>query len=294
MESHMAIVTQRAHAPIIAPLFIDTEVNRADLIEKINAALKKHAGTGRDMSKRVLSEIYCNTGADWLIVRDLVKSNRDKLNLSHFENWFNSNRIFTNLARHLRREINEFVAFSNLFSEFSITLESLYQLTAASKTLDRFGLNRTELLKQINFVANATTETFEMAVPAMFGFLEVLAQYRITARELDRIDTLVVVDTINSEFVQHFGFDFNEFYANIYLENSYNDSLSVEIDGSDLRMCGIEFEVAWDGENTLQQPVFSVLQQLWRAALRSDTLSMFELTKKARNTLIFDGVAYAN
>lgn len=290
----MSILTQRAHAPIIAPLFIDTEVNRADLIEKINAALKKHAGAERDMSKLVLSEVYQATGADWLILRDLVKAHSDKLNLPLFQNWFNSNRIFTNLARHLRREINEFVAFSNLFSEFSITLESLYQLTAASKTLDRFGLNRTELLKQINFVANATPETFEMAVPAMFGFLEVLAQYRITAREIDRIDTLVVLDTINGEFVQHFGFDFNEFYADIYLENSYNDGLTVEFDSSDLRMSGIEFEVAWDGENTLQQPVFSVLQQLWRAALRSDTLSMFELTKKARNALIIGGVAYAN
>ena len=226
-------------------------------------------------------------------MRDFVKSNRDKISLTPFENWFNSNRIFTNLARHLRREINEFVAFSNLFSEFSITLLSLYQLTAASKTLDRFGLNRTELLKQINFVANATPETFEMAVPAMFGFLEVLAQYHITAREIDRIDTLVVLDTINGEFVQHFGFDFNEFYADIYLENSYNDGLTVEFDSSDLRMSGIEFDVAWDGENTLQQPVFSVLQQLWRAALRSDTLGMFELTKKSRNTLS-SGVTYAN
>jgi len=102
-----------------------------------------------------------------------------------------------------------------------------------------------------------------------------------------------VLDTINGEFVQHFSFDFNEFYADIYLENSYNDGLTVEFDSSDLRMSGIEFDVAWDGENTLQQPVFSVLQQLWRAALRSDTLGMFELTKKSRNTLI-SGVTYAN
>jgi len=171
----MTILSHRQHAPIIAPLFIDSEANRADLIEKFNSALKNHAHVGRDYSKLVLSEVYEATGADWLIVRDFVKSNRDKISLTPFENWFNSNRIFTNLARHLRREINEFVAFSNLFSEFSITLESLYQLTAGAKTLERFGLNRSELLKQINFVANATPETFEMAVPAMFGFLEVLA-----------------------------------------------------------------------------------------------------------------------
>jgi hypothetical protein len=296
----MSIVTQRQYAPIIAPIFIDNEANRIDLVEKFNSALKNHAHTGRDMSKRVLSEVYQSTGADWLVLRDFIKLNRDKVNLSPFENWFNTNRIFTNLARHLRRELNEFTAFSNLFSEFSITLESLYQLTAGAKTLDRFGLNRSDLLKQINFVSNATTENFEMAIPAMFGFLEILSNYKISARELDRIDdTLVILDTLNDDFVQHFGFEFNDFYANLYIENQLNDALAVEIDSTHLAMSGIAFDVDdGDGSAVLQQPVFATLQSLWCAALRCDAPAMFELTRERttrsheRNSLI--GVAHAN
>jgi len=297
----MIMLPQRTHAPILAPLFIDSEANRADLIGKFNAALKNHAHAGSDMSKRVLSEVYAATGADWLVLRDFIKLNRDKVNLSPFENWFNTNRIFTNLARHLRRELNEFAAFSNLFSEFSITIESLYQLTAAAKTLDRFGLNRGDLLKQINFVANATTENFEMAIPAMFGFLEILSNYRISARELDRIDgALVILDTLNDDFVQYFGFEFNDFYANLYVENQLNDSLAVEIDSTHLAMSGIAFDVddGDDGSAVLQQPVFATLQSLWCAALRCDAPAMFELTRERttraheRNSLI--GVAHAN
>jgi len=297
----MTILSHRQHAPIIAPLFIDSEANRADLIEKFNSALKNHAHVGRDYSKLVLSEVYEATGADWLIVRDFVKANRDRVNLSPFENWFNGNRIFTNLARHLRRELNEFTAFSNLFSEFSITLESLYQLTAAAKTLDRFGLNRSELLKQINFVSNAKTENFQMAIPAMFGFLEILSNYKIPARELDRIDDMVVIiDTLNDDFVLHFNFEFNGFYANLYVENQFNDALAIEIDSSDLAMSGIEFDVDnGDGAPVLHQPVFTTLQALWRAALRGDTVAMFELTREPqpRNMARIaheSGVAHAN
>jgi hypothetical protein len=280
----MAIVTQRAHAPIIKPTFIDNEANREILQAKISDALK-NAQTGGRVSSSFFAQIFAEIGADWLVTRDFLKQHAKAVSFFH-DNWLDKNRIFTALARHLRREMSEFAAFAKVFAEFSITLESLYSITAASKTLDRFGLNRAELLEKIRFTSSATPAHVALILPTIFGFVESLSFYGISPREIDCVDDeMIIIDTDADFWRDCYHFDFDDFYLKLALQNDYNEGLSVEIESSLFHFTGVEFVQSDDG-SSLQ--IFQKLQDLLKFAMRGNSLAMLEVLRSAER-----GIAHA-
>ncbi len=257
-------------APIAEPTFKDSTESRSHLIAVAELSISTQP-TRSDF----FSEVHAKTGADWLVIRNLIKglpsetiAKSKYLKVLRDSAWFDENRLLAELARQIRSCWHDFAVFANLFSEFRITLQSLQTLIRSSRKLRNHDLHRETLLDEIALVNNANESTLIKALPLFFGYAFAGSQFYWADRHLAKIDdNQCLVDTTDQFWSEFYGFNFGDFNCQITVENDDNAVL-IEIHSTIVSISGLEFEVT---EDSNKNSVPAYLRAILRAAIRGDS-----------------------
>lgn len=259
-----------ARPKIAAPTFSDSTESRSHLITVAELAISTHP-TRSDF----FSEVFNKTGADWLVIRNIIKSlptetvSKSKhLNTLRGSSWFDENRLLAELARNIRTCWHDFEVFANMFSEFRITLQSLQYLISTSKKLRNHDLHRETILEEIALVFNANESTLIKAMPLFFGYAFAGSQFYFSDRGLSKIDdNQCLVDTADQFWSEFYGFSFDNFNCSITVEND-DSAVLLEITSTIVSISGLEFDVS---ENITKSSLPAFLRAILRASIRGDS-----------------------
>lgn len=262
----MSILPQSA--PIYAPTFKHSAENRAHLIAVIEEAQKSPL-----TRKEFFAEIHGKTGADWLIIRNLIKG----LPTETFEksppllkirnsSFFDENRLLSDLARQLKNGWHDFAVFAGIFDEYRITLQSLQTLIASSKKLRNHNLHAESLLEKIAFVSMSNASTIAKAIPLIFAYAFTGDKFYFGSRGLAKIYQETLLNTDDDFWGDCYGFEFSEFNCLISIENDGDELVQFEMDSSTLSITGIEYEIKSDLKTNL--PAY--FRAIMNAAFRTD------------------------
>lgn len=254
--------------PIHAPTFQHSPENRDQLITVIANAFD--FGLAR---KEFFAEVHAKTGADWLIIRNVIKNlpaeilekipSLQKMRNSSF---FDENRLFSELARQLKNGWHDFAVFAGLFDEYRITLKSLQTLIAASKKLRNHNLHAESLLEKIAFISTANASTVAKAIPLIFAYVFAGDKFYFGSRGLSKIYQENLLDTDDEFWHECYGFEFDEFNCLISIENDGDEFVEFVMDSSTLSITGIEYEIKSDLKTNLP----SFFRAIINAAFRAD------------------------
>lgn len=256
-------------APISAPRFDNSAENRDHLISIIEQAQKSQLAR-----KEFFAEIHAKTGADWLVIRNLIKS----LPTETFEksppllklrnsSFFDENRLLSDLARQLKNGWHDFAVFAGIFDEYRITLQSLGTLIAASKKLKNHNLHADSLLEKISFISAANELTVVKAIPLIFAYGFTGEKFYFGSRGLSKIYQETLLNTDDDFWRDCYGFEFGEFNCLISIENDGDEFVQFEMDSSTLSITGIEYEIKSDLKTNL--PAY--FRAIMNAAFRADS-----------------------
>lgn len=256
-------------APIHAPTFQHSPKNRDQLIAVIANAYE--FGLPR---KEFFAEIHGKTGADWLVIRNIIKNLSSEILekspcLQKIRNsaWFDENRLFVELARQLKQGWHDFAVFAALFSEYRITLQSLQTLIVSSKKLKNHNLHAESLLEKIAFVSSATESTVAKAIPLIFAYAFTGEKFYFGSRRLSKIYQENLLSTDDEFWRDCYGFEFGEWNCLISIENDGDEIVEFLMDSSTLSITGIEYEIRSDLKTNL--PAY--FRAIMNAAFRADS-----------------------
>lgn len=254
-------------APIHAPTF--SPANRDHLITVIANAFD--FGLAR---KEFFAEVHARTGADWLIIRNVIKNLPSEIvekspSLQKIRNssFFDENRLLSELARQLKNGWHDFAVFAGLFDEYRITLQSLQTLIATSRKLKNHNLHADSLLEKIAFVSTANASSVAKAIPLIFAYVFAGDKFYFGSRGLSKIYQENLLSTDDEFWHECYGFDFGDFNCLISIENDGDEIVEFVMDSSTLSITGIEYEIKTDLKTNL--PAY--FRAIMNAAFRSDS-----------------------
>lgn len=250
-------------------------------IQQVIDSIESNTPNGDNWASKILVAIYDATGIDSQQLEPLLLSSlNSQIRVGH--GFFEKRRVLIELARAFRREPNDFAAFSAIFHLYGISIFSIGQIVKNYPKLERFGLNRAELLEKIDFVQQAKMENFAVAIPLIIGFTHQLTSFAISCKDLDYLVKTELLNT-GAPYLERFGLSFNEFNASVFIENEWGYSAAIEISCSNGGSIVIDFDcVEYEkADYQLARPVTHVLRDLVNLALRADARAMVRLIENS-------------
>lgn len=268
-----------AHRSILGGAINYSTLNLAEIQQAIDF-IESNTPHGDNWASQILVAIYDQTGIDSQQIKPILPHLNCKIRPAH--GFLDERRVLIELARAFRREPNDFAAFSAIFHLYGISIYSIAEIVKNYPKLERFGLNRAEVLEKIDFVRTASQENFVVAIPLFIGFAEQLSDFPISCKDLDYLEKIEFLNT-GAPYLDRFGLNFSSFDASVSLGNEWGYGAVIEIYCSNGGSIAIAFDCHEHSRAThkLARPFLQVVSELINLALRGDARGMARLIKNS-------------